>query len=66
MNTGVTFTVTNPTGFDLIVSGGSTLTLNPAATWAVSPLQVNGGTLNTNIDLSYPVASDFQLTGNGR
>ncbi len=62
---GVTLTLTNPTGFDLVVSSGGRLTIPVGTTWNVSSLQINGGILDTYIDLSYANASDFQLTGNG-
>ena len=62
---GVSLTVTNPNGFDVVVGTGSTLTLSASSAINANSIRVNGGTLNTSIDLSYPTASDFELSAGG-
>src|SRR5262249_51190551 len=62
---GVTLTVTNASGFDVNVQGGSAVVLDAGSVLGANSIRVNGGTLSTNIDLSFPAASDFELSGNG-
>src|SRR2546427_11478874 len=65
LNDGVTLNVLNASGFDLEVQSGATLTLNDTSALNADTLRVNGGTLNTNIDLSYPTGAEFELSGGG-
>jgi hypothetical protein len=65
LNGSVTMAVSNSSGFDLQVQSGSTLTLTSGATLNADTLRVNGGVLNTNIDLSFPTGVEFELSGGG-
>ena len=58
-------TVSNASGFDIQILSGSTLTLDAGATLIANAVRINASTLNTNINLSYPTGSDFELSGNG-
>ena len=58
-------TVSNASGFDIQILSGSTLTPDAGATLIANAVRINASTLNTNINLSYPTGSDFELSGNG-
>jgi hypothetical protein len=62
---GVTLTVTNASGFDFEVASGATLNLASGSTLNADRVKVNGGVLNTSIDLSYATGAEFELSGGG-
>jgi hypothetical protein len=66
LGSNVTMTVSNATGFDIDVQSGSILTLDPASILNANALRFNSGTLNSSINLSFPIGSDLELSGSGR
>jgi hypothetical protein len=63
---GVTLSVTNAMGFDVNVESSSTLTLEAGSALVANAVRVSAGTMNANIDLSFPVGSDFELSSAGQ
>ena len=47
------------------VQGGSHLTLEPGATWTAGQLHIDGSTVDSHVNLIYPVGGDFLLYGDG-
>ncbi|MCP4341776.1 MAG: hypothetical protein GY799_23560, partial [Desulfobulbaceae bacterium] len=65
LGSGVTLAVTNAVGFDINIDNGSVLTLDSASALNADAISINNGTLNSNINLTFPNAADFELTGSG-
>ncbi|MDH3892846.1 MAG: hypothetical protein OEV49_17425, partial [candidate division Zixibacteria bacterium] len=63
LSSGVMMDVTNPTGFDVEVQSSGYLILNNGSVLNANSLRIAGGYVNDYIGLSYPVASDFELSG---
>ncbi len=61
----VGLTVSNASGFDVLVTSGSTLTLQPGSNLAVDALQINNSTLNASSDIAVATGSDFELSNGG-
>ena len=55
--------VTNTAGFDINVNDGGVLELQSASTLTADALRINNGHLTSYINLSFPVATDFELAG---
>jgi len=62
LDSGVTMTVSNATGFDIHVESGTLLELRSGSSLNANAVRVGGGTLNTHIDMSFPVGSDLELS----
>jgi len=65
LSTGVTLNIPNSVGFDVEIQSGASVTLDSGAVLNANSIRVNGGTLNTAINMTFPTGSDLQLVGNG-
>jgi hypothetical protein len=65
LRSGVTLAVSNAAGFDFDVQSGSTLWLEASSVLEANSVRVNAAKLSSYIDLSFPVATDLELSGAG-
>ena len=65
LDSGVTMTVSNSSGFDVDVESSSSLVLHNGCQLNANAVRLGGGILNTSIDLSFPTGSDLEFSNGG-
>ncbi|MBI1226857.1 MAG: hypothetical protein GC192_16615 [Bacteroidetes bacterium] len=62
---GTAFSISNPSGFDFVLSGGAILDLDSSSIVSANAMSIDNANANLGTNFTFPQPNDFYLAGNG-